>query len=78
MSHICGFLDCFSFSHFLATSCRFQNVIPSSLNFELNFGQNKSNFCRLHVLVCCCAANQYRKIGCVFSKILKNSVRFKG
>ena len=23
MTHKCGFLDCFSFSHFLATSCRF-------------------------------------------------------
>ena len=23
MPHICGFPDCFSFSHFLATSCRF-------------------------------------------------------
>ena len=23
MPHICGFLDCFSFSHFLATSCCF-------------------------------------------------------
>ena len=59
MPHICDSLDCFSLRHFLATSCCFENFRLSSLNSALNFGSNKSFFCRLDVLVCCCAANQY-------------------
>ena len=35
-------------------------------------------FCRLSVLVCCCAANQYKQIACIFSKFLKDSPSFKG
>ena len=76
--HICGFLDCFSFSRFSAISSCFQNLRLSSLNSELNFGQNKSNLCGQDVLVCCCAANQYSEIGCNFSKILKNNACSKG
>ena len=44
MRHICCFLYCFSFSHFLGTSCRFQNVRISSLKAALNFRLNKTNF----------------------------------
>ena len=71
MPHIYGFLDCLSFSHLLATSCRFQNIRLSLLKFGLNFRQNKSNFCNLDVLFSCCRANQYSKICCDFSKFLK-------
>ena len=72
MPYICSILNCFSFSHFLATSCRFSKLRLSLFNFALIFGKNKSNFCRLDALVCCCAANQYSEIACVFSKILKS------
>ena len=51
------FPDYFSFGHFLASSC-FQTLRLRSFNSALHFGQNKSRFCRLNVLVCCCAANQ--------------------
>ena len=64
MPHMCGFLDCFSFSHFLAFSCGFQNVGLSSLNFQVKFLKFQMY--------------QYSEIGCVFSKILKNSARSKG
>ena len=50
----------------------------SSLDYALNFMQNKPNFCRLNVLACCCAANQYSEITFTFSKILKHSVVSKG
>ena len=36
-----------------------------------HFLAKKSNIWRLDVLHCCCGANQYSKIACVFSKIKK-------
>ena len=69
------FPDYFSFSHFLASSCCFYK--KSSLNSALNFTENMPNFCRLSVIVCCCASNQYSVIGFIFSKVLKNSARSK-
>ena len=65
--HMCGFLDCFNFSHFLVFSCHFYNLKLISLNFALHFGGKKSNFCCLNVLVCCCPANHYSEIACAFS-----------
>ena len=66
--------DYFSFSHFfLKTSCCFYKLRLSSFNSALNSRQNKSHFCHLNVLVCCCTANQYSKIACFFSKALKNN-----
>ena len=38
MPHILCFLDCYSFSQFLASSYCFYNLRLSSLNSELNFG----------------------------------------
>ena len=70
--HICGFLNCFILSHLLPTSCLFWNVWRSSCNYRLNFEENRSNFCRLDVVVCCWAGNQYSNVGCNFSKFLKN------
>ena len=76
MPHIGGFLDSFSFTHFWATSCCFYNLRLSPLKSEVWIKEVKN--CSLDVLVCCCAANQYWEIDCVFSKILKNSARSKG
>ena len=39
-----------------------------------HFLAKKSNIWRLDVLHCCCGANQYSKIACVFSKIKKKTV----
>ena len=50
----------------------------NSLSSALNSTWKKPSFCRVSVLVCCCAANQYRKIAWIFSKIFKNSARSKG
>ena len=33
--------------------------------------ESQPDFCRLSVLVCCCAANQYSKVGCIFQKFEK-------
>ena len=65
-THICVFLDKFSFGHFLATSCYFQKLRLNSLNCWLIFRKSKKNFCRLNKLVCC-----YTKSPLFFSKILK-------
>ena len=65
-THICVFLDKFSFGHFLATSCYFQKLRLNSLNCWLIFRKSKKNFCRLNKLVCC-----YTKSPLFFSNILK-------
>ena len=75
---ICGFVSCFSFSHFLGTSSLFWKLKLSSLNIELNFLQNESNFSRLNVIVCFCQVNQYSDTGCVLEKVLKNMACSKG
>ena len=51
MPHICGFKECFSFSHFLASSSWILNLRPISLNCKLNFASKKLDFCRLDVLL---------------------------
>ena len=42
--HICSFLDCFSFSYFLATSFCFQNKRQNSLNSRLNLDEKSETF----------------------------------
>ena len=76
--HIGDFPDFFSFRHFWASSSYFQILRVTSLNSALNSRLKKPSFCRLNVLVCCCAANQYSKITFIFSKILKYSAESKG
>ena len=76
--HICVFLDCFSISQLLDTSCRFYCLKLTSLNYSLIFSLNKLNFYSLDVLVCCCASNQSSEIACIFSKILKSNALSKG
>ena len=66
-THICVFPDYLSFCQFLATSCYFQKLRLRSLN-SLILGKTSQTFCRLNVLVCYCAANQYNKTACIFSK----------
>ena len=44
MPHIFGFMDCFSFSHFLATSCQFSFVRLNSLKFWTKFWKTQINF----------------------------------
>ena len=65
--HICIFCDYISFNYFLATSICFLKLRLISLNFELNI-------CCLKLLGWNCAANQYREIVRIFSKI-ENTVR---
>ena len=50
----------------------------NSLKSALIFASNRQLFCRLSVLVSCCAANLYSEIACPFSILLKNSARTKG
>ena len=66
MTPIGVFLDYFSFSHFLATFCCLYKKRLSSLKSALNFASKKPIFCRLSVLVCGCAANQYIKLASTF------------
>ena len=49
-----------------------------SLNSALNFTSNKPFFCRLSVLVHCCAGNQYSEITLFFSKFLRDRGHSKG
>ena len=74
MSHICGFLDCFSFSHFFR---HFLMVLELTVNFNefwAKFSIKQVTFCCLDVLVFYCAINQYSEIGCAFSEIFLKKV----
>ena len=56
----------FGFYNFWATSCGFWKLGVSSFSSKLNFEYIERDFWRLHVLVCCYAANQYTEITSIF------------
>ena len=53
------------------------NLRLRSLNFKLNSVCHSPKW-QLNVLFCCCAANKYREITGIFSKILSRSVSSTG
>ena len=73
MPHICGFLDCFSFSHFLNTSCCFQNLRLSSLNFELNLGKTSQIFAIQMYQFAAVQQTSTANLAAYFQKILKTT-----
>ena len=54
------------FCNFQATSCRFWKLGVNLFSFTLNFEYIERDFWRLHVLICCCTANQYSEITGIF------------
>ena len=78
MLNIYGFLHCFTFRNYWATSCCVLRLRLSSSNYELKFGSNKRNFCCVDELVCYCRSNQYSEVGCFLLKIVYECARSKG
>ena len=76
--HICVFPGCFNSNHFFGYFLLLLEIKTKFIKFCTKFYVKQVNFCRLHVLVCCCAANQYSEIASIFSKNLKNRARSRG
>ena len=65
------FLDYFSFSHFLASSCCLYKKRLSSLKYALNFVSNKPIFCYLRVLSAAAQQTGTAKLPAFFQNLKK-------
>ena len=66
----------FCWYNFEATSCKFWKSEKYWLSSTLIFGEKKSDCWCMHVVLCCCAGNQYTEINGIIFEISNQRLRF--